>query len=158
MKILIIDEMHESIIPMLESNGHEVSYQPLISRAEILNQIEEYHGLIIRSKTPMNRELLEKAVNLKFIGRAGAGLDQIDLDYLKERGVALFMLQRETVMPLLSMPSEDYWLYLITLKKLIRKFAWESGIEKGTVVMSSKVKPSVSWVMEIWARLLLKDY
>lgn len=90
MKILIIDEMHLSIIPMLEKQGHEVNYLPNITRVEILDLVAEFDGLIIRSKTPMDRELLEKAMNLKFIGRAGAGLDQIDLEYLVERGVKLF--------------------------------------------------------------------
>jgi D-3-phosphoglycerate dehydrogenase len=90
MKILIIDEMHLSIIGMLEKQGHQVTCLPLITRSEIMDQVADYDGLIIRSKTPMDRELLERAVNLKFIGRAGAGLDQIDLDYLKERNVKLF--------------------------------------------------------------------
>lgn len=82
--------MHLSIVPMLEAKGHAVTYSPKITRAEILDQVEDYEGLIIRSKTPMDRELLEKAVNLKFIGRAGAGLDQIDLEYLVNRGIKLF--------------------------------------------------------------------
>lgn len=90
MKILIIDEMHPSIVPMLKKDMHVVTYSPKITRAEILGQVEEYDGLIIRSKTPMDRELLERATNLKFIGRAGAGLDQIDLDYLVKRGIKLF--------------------------------------------------------------------
>jgi len=90
MKILIIDEMHLSIVAMLEDDGHEVTYAPKITRSEILDQVADFDGLIIRSKTPMDRELLERAVNLKFIGRAGAGLDQIDLEYLAERGVHLF--------------------------------------------------------------------
>jgi D-3-phosphoglycerate dehydrogenase / 2-oxoglutarate reductase len=90
MKILILDEMHHSIIPMLKKLEHEVVYSPKITRTEILEIVSDFEGLIIRSKTPMDRELLEKAVKLKFIGRAGAGLDQIDLDYLVERGVKLF--------------------------------------------------------------------
>lgn len=90
MKILIIDEMHLSIVDMLEKNGHQVTYSPKITRQEILEKVAAYDGLIIRSKTPMDRELLERAINLKFIGRAGAGLDQIDLDYLVERRVKLF--------------------------------------------------------------------
>lgn len=90
MRVLIIDEMHSSITPMLTKQGHEVTYLPTITRSEILEIIHEFEGLIIRSKTPMDRELLEKATNLKFIGRAGAGLDQIDLDYLVQRGVKLF--------------------------------------------------------------------
>jgi D-3-phosphoglycerate dehydrogenase / 2-oxoglutarate reductase len=90
MKILIIDEMHESIVPLLEDLGHEVDYRPEIDRKGILECVEQYDGLIIRSKTIMNRELLEKAANLKFIGRAGAGLENIDTEYLTDKGVKLF--------------------------------------------------------------------
>jgi D-3-phosphoglycerate dehydrogenase len=52
--------------------------------------VDQYQGLIIRSKTPMDQELLSKAIQLKFIGRAGAGLDQIDLEYLETRNIKLF--------------------------------------------------------------------
>ncbi|MCS4433381.1 2-hydroxyacid dehydrogenase [Aquiflexum gelatinilyticum] len=90
MKVLIIDEMHLSIIPLLEKEGYLVDYKPVIKREEIMEIVHEYEGLIIRSKTPMDRPLLEKAVKLQFIGRAGAGLDKIDLEYLKERGIHLF--------------------------------------------------------------------
>ncbi|WP_373522079.1 NAD(P)-dependent oxidoreductase [Aquiflexum sp.] len=90
MKILIIDEMHLSIIPLLENVGYKVDYKPEIERPAIEASIDEYVGLIIRSKTPMDKPLLEKASNLKFIGRAGAGLDKIDLKYLEKRDIKLF--------------------------------------------------------------------
>lgn len=90
MNILIIDEMHPSIIPLLENEGFQVDYQPEISRLELEGIIHRYEGLIIRSKTPMDRPLLEKAARLQFIGRAGAGLDKIDLDYLQERNIPLY--------------------------------------------------------------------
>jgi D-3-phosphoglycerate dehydrogenase len=90
MKILIIDEMHLSIIPLMENAGYIVDYRPEIDRPEIENIIKEYVGLIIRSKTPMDKPLLGKAVNLRFIARAGAGLDKIDLKYLEERDIKLF--------------------------------------------------------------------
>lgn len=90
MKILIIDEMHESIVPLLEEAGHEVHYRPEIEKKEILEIVGNYEGLIIRSKTPMDKSLLDKAINLKFIGRAGAGLDNIDVEYLEEKGIHLF--------------------------------------------------------------------
>ncbi|WP_026954546.1 2-hydroxyacid dehydrogenase [Algoriphagus vanfongensis] len=90
MKILIIDEMHLSIVDLLAKEGHQVDYEPKITREEILQKVQNYEGLVIRSKTPMNRELLEKATQLKFIARAGAGLDQIDLEYLEQKGVKLF--------------------------------------------------------------------
>ncbi|MFD2203357.1 NAD(P)-dependent oxidoreductase [Shivajiella indica] len=88
--VLIIDEMHLSIIPLLKEEGFAVDYRPEIKRSEILEIIGGFMGLIIRSKTPLDRELLEKAIKLKFIGRAGAGLDKIDLDYLEEHDIKLF--------------------------------------------------------------------
>jgi D-3-phosphoglycerate dehydrogenase len=90
MKILIIDKMHSSIIPLLEKEGHQADYRPNITRSEIMESLPLYEGLVIRSKTPMDRSLLEKAHSLKFIARAGAGLDQIDLEYLAENEIQLF--------------------------------------------------------------------
>lgn len=90
MKILIIDEMHSSIVPMLEEAGYRADYRPEIKRDEMEKIVSGYEGLIIRSKTPMDRELLEKARNLKFIGRAGAGLDKMDLEFMEERNIQLF--------------------------------------------------------------------
>lgn len=89
-KVLIIDEMHPSIIPLLETEGFEVDYVPDIKRDQILEVVAAYTGLIIRSKTPMDSALLAHASNLKFIGRAGAGLDQIDLTYLEEKNIKIF--------------------------------------------------------------------
>ncbi len=88
--MLIVDQMHESILSLLGKHGFEVTYAPKITREEIFEQISSFEGIIIRSKTPLDRALLEQATQLQFIGRAGAGLDQLDLDYLEERGVALF--------------------------------------------------------------------
>ncbi|WP_162419390.1 NAD(P)-dependent oxidoreductase [Cyclobacterium roseum] len=89
MRILIIDQMHESIVPLLEEKGHQVDYRPEIDREGILAVLQDYEGLIIRSKTPIDKELLQEAPLLKFVARAGAGLDNIDLDYLEEKGISL---------------------------------------------------------------------
>lgn len=90
MKILIIDDMHISIIPLLEKQGHDVTYQPTITKEAIFEIIADYQGIIIRSKLKLDRHFFEKASQLKFIGRAGAGLDQIDLEEVQKRSVQLF--------------------------------------------------------------------
>ncbi len=87
--VLIADEMHLSLMPMLENLGYEPDYQPKIARAEIIEKLNNYVGLIIRSKTFVDAELLQNAHQLKFIGRAGAGLDLIDIDYVKSKSIAL---------------------------------------------------------------------
>lgn len=88
--VLIADEMHLSLIPMLEKLGYEPVYQPKIARNEIIEKLNNYVGLILRSKTFVDAELLQNAHHLRFIGRAGAGLDLIDINYVESKGIALF--------------------------------------------------------------------
>jgi len=88
--ILIADEMHPSLFTMLTDAGFGYDYQPGITRAELLTTLAPYNGLIIRSKTTVDAELLSQAPNLTFIGRAGAGLDLIDLAETEKRGIRVF--------------------------------------------------------------------
>lgn len=81
--------MHESIVPLLTHIGYEVAYEPAITVAEIHERISNYEGLIVRSKISIDKALIEKGTRLKFIARAGAGIDQVDETYLKERKITL---------------------------------------------------------------------
>lgn len=86
-KCLVVDPMHESLFPMLEAVGWEVDYHPGITRNELREKHKGYQGLIIRSKTIVDRDLLGDAPTVRFIGRAGAGLDNLDLPYLAARNI-----------------------------------------------------------------------
>lgn len=88
--ILIADEMHPSLFQMLTDAGFRFDYQPTITRPELLDRLEPFEGLIIRSKTSVDKAMLDRAPNLRFIGRAGAGLDLIDLEAVEQRGIAVF--------------------------------------------------------------------
>ncbi|WP_420385745.1 NAD(P)-dependent oxidoreductase [Roseivirga sp.] len=88
-KCLIIDDMHESIVPLLAEIGIEVTYAPGISRDEILEAIGDYEGILVRSKTTIDQEFVDHAGKLEFIGRAGAGLDKIDVDYVEARNIEI---------------------------------------------------------------------
>ena len=79
--------MHESLFAMLKDIGWETDYQPAITRDGIKATHQDYQGLIVRSKTVIDRDLLGLNPTLKFIGRAGAGLDNLDLPYLQEKGI-----------------------------------------------------------------------
>ncbi len=88
-KILIIDDLHISIVPLLENMGYQVDYEPFIEKEEVLNRISAYTGLMLRSKMFIGTEILENATNLKFIARAGAGMDQIVEEEVLRRGIKL---------------------------------------------------------------------
>ncbi|MDQ2655780.1 MAG: phosphoglycerate dehydrogenase [Bacteroidota bacterium] len=86
-KCLIVDPMHESIYSMLNAAGWEADYEPTITRSEIREKHKGYEGMIIRSKTIVDRDLLGDHPTVRFIGRAGAGLDNLDLPYLAEKNI-----------------------------------------------------------------------
>ncbi len=88
-KCLIIDDLHGCIIPLLEEAGYAVAYRPGLSRPEVLRCIADYEGLIVRSKLAVDQELIDAAPNLRFVGRAGAGLDQLNVDALTARNIAI---------------------------------------------------------------------
>jgi D-3-phosphoglycerate dehydrogenase / 2-oxoglutarate reductase len=90
MKILIADEMHPSLFAMLNAQGWQYDYRPDFRRNDIMGHLAEYDGLIIRSKTRIDEELLTQAERLRFIARAGAGLDLIDTEATERLGVKLF--------------------------------------------------------------------
>ncbi len=86
-KVLIIDRMHESLIDMFSARQIEVDYSPNITRDEILSRAKDFIGLVVRSKTAIDRELIDAAPKLKFISRAGSGLDKMDVDYMESKGI-----------------------------------------------------------------------
>ncbi|MEO9968026.1 MAG: NAD(P)-dependent oxidoreductase [Reichenbachiella sp.] len=88
-RVLIIDEMHKSISPLLTKLGFEPDYCPNISREEIINLPQQYVGMVVRSKTAIDKVLLSGQKELKFIARAGAGIDQLDVAYLESRNIEI---------------------------------------------------------------------
>ncbi|MDP9080371.1 MAG: 2-hydroxyacid dehydrogenase [Bacteroidota bacterium] len=87
--ILIVDDIHPVFMEMAEAKGYHCDYQPKITAAEALQIISDYAGLVIRSKFLLNRQYLDAAKNLRFICRAGAGMDNIDEPYAAEKNITL---------------------------------------------------------------------
>jgi len=87
--ILIVDDLHPIFIEQVEALGYTCNYQPLIKLDEVLATVAGYEGLMVRSKFQVDRTFLDAAVNLKFIARAGAGMDNIDEAYAAEKGIML---------------------------------------------------------------------
>jgi len=90
MKILFIDNTHPILKEMLEKAGFECDYIVDLTKEKLSEIISFYNGLIIRSKITLNNELLDKATNLKFVGRVGAGMESIDVEYASKKGIICF--------------------------------------------------------------------
>lgn len=85
-RILVSESLAEEGLAILRS-GAEVDVGYELSRSDLLSAIAGCQGLIVRSGTQVDRELIDSAPNLRVIGRAGAGVDNIDLDAASERGI-----------------------------------------------------------------------
>lgn len=90
MKILHIDSNHTLLINQLNNLGFTNHEDYTASKSEIEAKINGYDGIIIRSRFGIDKQFLDAAKILKFIGRVGAGLENIDCDYAEEKGVTLF--------------------------------------------------------------------
>lgn len=90
MKVLHLDSNHELLLNQLNNLGFTNHEDYTSSKSEIEAKISEYGGIIIRSRFSIDKHFLDAAKNLKFIGRVGAGLENIDCDYAETKGVTLF--------------------------------------------------------------------
>ena len=88
-KVLISDQMDPNAAEIFRANGVEVDERPGLSKEELKAIIADYDGLAIRSATKVTAELLEAATNLKVIGRAGIGVDNVDVPAATARGIVV---------------------------------------------------------------------
>lgn len=88
-KILHIDSNHPLLLAQLQELGFTNHEDFTSSKAEIEAKIQNYHGIVIRSRFKIDRTFLDKATNLQFIARVGAGLESIDCDYATSKNVQL---------------------------------------------------------------------
>jgi D-3-phosphoglycerate dehydrogenase len=87
--ILIVDDIHPIFIEQAEALGYLCDYQPTIKPDQAQEIIGNYEGLVIRSKFLVDRKVIDISKKLKFVCRAGAGMDNIDEDYAKEKSIIL---------------------------------------------------------------------
>lgn len=89
--VLIADDFHPSLMERFEQVGIPFLYVPMADRAEIIALLQQgCQGLVIRSKTPVDEELLMASTQLKWVARGGSGMDNIDVQAAKRLGVDVF--------------------------------------------------------------------
>ena len=88
-KVLVSDKLSETAVQIFRDRGVDVTFDPSIGKDKdaLLAAIGGYDGLAIRSATKVTEKVLEAAPNLKVIGRAGIGVDNVDIPAASKRGV-----------------------------------------------------------------------
>lgn len=134
--------MHPSIEDLLQAQDIRCDYRPDIGRAEILEIIPNYEGLMVRSKTAIDEEIIAKGTRLKMIARAGAGLDKIDLEAASARGIKILnapegnrdAVGEQTIGMLLSLLHNVYRADLE-----VRNYQWRREANRGVELMDKVV-------------------
>jgi D-3-phosphoglycerate dehydrogenase len=88
-RVLIADSMSELALETFQSWGLDADYEPGLAPDELARRIEGYDGLAVRSATQVSAELLAAGARLKVVGRAGIGVDNIDVEAATQRGVVV---------------------------------------------------------------------
>lgn len=89
MRVLVSDSLSEKGVEILKNSGLSVDVNTKLTKEDLLKVIGDYDGLVVRSATKVTAEVLNAAKNLKVVGRAGAGLDNIDLPASTKKGVVV---------------------------------------------------------------------
>ncbi|MEM4045418.1 MAG: NAD(P)-dependent oxidoreductase [Fervidicoccaceae archaeon] len=128
------DRVDRTLAEELERRGFEVLYSPGISREKLLEEIEKFDAVVVRSRTKIDAEVIKKGKNLKLIARAGVGVDNIDVEEAAARKIEIIT---SPAAPAVSVAELTVALMLVLARKIntamqfTREGRWEKveGIE-----------------------------
>jgi D-3-phosphoglycerate dehydrogenase len=89
MKVLICDKTEQEYIEQMRAAGLTVDVRDDITPEDLMTTLPDYDGMVVRSRTKVRKDLIDVCPNLKVIVRGGAGLDTIDHEYAKSKGIAV---------------------------------------------------------------------
>ena len=86
-RVLLTDGVDECCVALFKERGHQVDFLKTLPEAELIKIIGDYEGLVVRSATKVNANILKHATKMRVVGRAGVGVDNIDIKEATKRGV-----------------------------------------------------------------------
>lgn len=86
-RVLLTDGVDECCVTLFKERGHQVDFLKSMPEAELIKIIGDYEGLVVRSATKVNANVLKHATKMRVVGRAGVGVDNIDIPEATKRGV-----------------------------------------------------------------------
>lgn len=138
-KLLICD--HVELERLALGSGMVVDYRPTITREELLAVAGEYDAFIIRSRTKIDREVLERASRLRLVARPGTGLDNVDVEFAKSKGITVVNSPESLVEGV----AEHVVLLMLALsrKLVVADAGTKSGKWEKNVLMGRELKEKV---------------
>lgn len=123
-KVLIADALSPTAFQRLQAGGVQTDDRAGIDAAELAKILPDYHALIVRSRTKVTVDLLQNGKNLKVVGRAGVGVDNIDVSAAKEKGVAVV---NTPVATSIAVAEHTFALILALIRQIARADASMKG-------------------------------
>lgn len=133
-RVLITDKVHELLLDGLRTLGFYVEYDTKIDNQRLDEIIQEYDGVIINSKIILDQDRIDKGKKLLFIGRLGSGLEIIDVNYAKSKGIAVYNSPEGNRN---AVAEHEFGMLLGLLNNLVRSdrevrnFQWEREKNRG---------------------------
>ena len=141
-KVIITGKAHEILMQQLKLSGLEVVYDPTISYEALLSSMENVEGLVLTTRIQVDRALLDRAHQLKWIGRLGSGMELIDIDYATEKKITCVSspegnrnaVAEHTLGALLSLLNNIHWAH-----DEIKRGLWKRDENRGTELAGKTV-------------------
>jgi D-3-phosphoglycerate dehydrogenase / 2-oxoglutarate reductase len=86
-KVIITAPAHPVLLDQLTAHGYSIIYEPAISYEDLLSSIDDIHGLVVTTRIKIDKPIIDKASQLKWIGRLGSGMELIDAAYASQKGI-----------------------------------------------------------------------
>ena len=107
-RVLIADKLSPAAVDIFRARGVEADVKTGLTKDELLKIIDQYDGLAVRSATKADKDVIAAATNLKVIGRAGIGVDNVDIPAATAKGIVVMTPRSATSITHAGTPSHDF--------------------------------------------------